>query len=123
MDKLIATVFVKAACPSKDDLAAVVSDLTPARFNSEAVGSIGNVEVELRKNPDREDLGGPEDSWMYYPILIEFYSDSNEVLGDSEVEAIDTVLDALNSLGATYVTSSELEGKLASNGRNRPLHD
>ena len=60
---------------------------------------------------------------MYYPILIEFYSDSNEVLGDSEVEAIDTVLDALNSLGASYVTSSELEGKLASNGRNRPLHD
>lgn len=127
MDEFVANIFVKASRSSREDLAADLIRRTSATAVSETIGRLSAIEFEVRNNPDSSDIGGLGASWLYFPVVVECYSDQHH-LGCEEcnpkvLEAIQLVLDVLNDLDAHFVTSSSFEQELVGNGRNRSLDD
>ena len=123
MNSLAAIVYVELEECSLEQLAKRIGDLDGANLRSQSEGQIGTLDFEVRDNPDRSAPVIEGSSWLRYPLTIEFYQTG--LCGDRPdgTQEIGQVLDLLSSGGATYVTSSDLEGSLESSGRNRPLGD
>ena len=123
----MARILVLATGVSRDDLAAELFVRTSVTSVSETIGRLSAIEFEVRNNPDSGDIGGPGASWLYFPVVVECYSDLHSLEGENckpkVCEAIDLVLGALNDIGAHFVTASSLEQHLVGNGRNRSLDD
>ena len=123
MSSPAAITFLKTDELSREELAAKIGDLDNARLSSPTGGEVGKLECELRHNPDRDTATDNVSSWLRYPLTIEFYETERCGSSTDAVAAIDQVLNILGTVGASYVTSSDLEDALSSQGRNRPLDD
>lgn len=127
MDEFVAQIFVSAPGVARSDLAAQLIRRTSATAVSETIGRLGAIEFEVRNNPDSSNVGGPGASWLYFPIVVECYSDPHcltcENCNPKMLAAIELVLGVLDDADALFVTSSSFEPDLAGNGRNRPLDD
>ena len=123
MSSPAAITFLKTDELSREELAARIGDLDNSRLSSPTAGEVGSLEFELRHNPDRDTAISDGSSWLRYPVTIEFYETERCSSSTDAVTAIDQVLTILSTVGAIYVTSSDLEEALYSQGRNRPLDD
>ncbi|MGN5633837.1 hypothetical protein AAIO99_17530 [Streptomyces sp. AC154] len=84
--------------------------------------TVGDVEVEVRRNPDARNDEAPSNDFVRWPVQIEAEPVSHD--GEaSVVETVSRILEALWGVQAQAVAACDFEDELPRSGGIRPLEE
>lgn len=113
----IARIFVDLPSTEAGRLATELATHTSAELFDIAAFGLPDLVCEVGHNPDNPRFGVHGDPWLYFSTNVEVFAEDD----DASVEAIASlrsVVEALASMGCSFVTASDFEDVLPNRGRS-----